>query len=246
MIRAALLALLLAVLPCVAMAQDDSPRVTFRGIELYAIPLKPDARFDVPIVDSQKGLLNVQASLDLLLRRSPFAANAVDRLRRNGRVMVVYDPNYPEKQFVGNTIAAFFPTYFHKSGDFLVLVGRHGIKWPMGELAAVLAHELVGHGMQRLRGDLATLRNLDAECEAWLYEEKAYQDLGVDKLTRGLVAFRIQLENRACADFRVYQRRHAPATLKLWEARNPNVPRLLSLFRDYAKLAPQEAGEPGS
>jgi hypothetical protein len=239
MIRGAwLVALAALVLPLAAGAQGDLPHTTERGVELYAVAPDPDRRFDVSIVSPGKGLESMRAALDVLLAKSPLAADAIAALRKQGRVVLVYDPNYPEKgQMLGYTVAAFFPHYFRQKGDFLVRVGRHGVKWPARELAAVLAHELAGHGMQELRGVRDRMRPLDRECEAWLYEEQAYQDLGVDKSSKRMVEFRVQLEERECSDFRRYQEAEAPATLRLWEAKNPNVPRLLAVFRDYLKAS---------
>ena len=228
-----MLAFVALFLPLVAAAQGDLPHISHRGVELYAVAPKPDAKFDVPIVSSDKGLESMRAALDVLMARSHLSAEAIGTLQKHGRVILVYDPNYPEYQMIGYTVAAFFPKYFRENGDFLVRVGRHGIKWPAAELGAVLAHELVGHGMQRLRGEAGKMRPLDRECEAWLYEEQAYQDLGVDKSTKRMVEFRKQLEERECSDFKRYQDAAAPATLKLWEARNPNVPRLLAVFHEF-------------
>jgi hypothetical protein len=236
MIRVLVVATLLA-FATAAHAQFGMPRASHQGIELIAVPAKGDAHFDVSIVGSEKGLDSLRAALDLLLRRSSFAAHAIDTLKHHGRVVIVYDPHFPKREMMGDTIAAFFPTYFRERGDSLVVVGRHGIKWPAAELAAVLAHELAGHGIQHLRGDVARMRPLDRECEAWLYEEKAYQDLGVDKSSKGMIEFRTQLERRECSDFMRYQERHAPGTVRLWEARNPDVTRLLAVFRDYQRDA---------
>jgi hypothetical protein len=234
--RAWVVGLAAVVLPLAVAAQGDLPHETDRGVELYAVAPEPDRRFDVPIVEPRKGIESMRAALDVLLAKSHLAADAIATLQKNGRVVLVYDPNYPPLgQMLGYTVAAFFPHYFRQRGDFLVRVGRHGIKWAPRELAAVLAHELAGHGMQELRGVRDRMRPLDRECEAWLYEEQAYQDLGVDKSTKRMVEFRVQLEERECSDFKRYQEASAPATLKLWEAKNPNVPRLLAVFREYLR-----------
>jgi hypothetical protein len=234
-LRLLAVAAVLLALAAPAAAQFGMPRSGHHGIELVAAPPKGDRHFDVSIVGSDKGIDNLRAALDLLLRRSAFAAHAIETLKRNGRVVLVYDPNYPQRLTMGDAIAGFFPTYFRDRGDFLVVVSRHGIKWPTAELAAVLAHELAGHGIQHLRGDADRMRPIDRECEAWLYEEKAYQDLGVDKMSKGMVEFRMQLERRECSDFIRYQERHSPSTARLWEARNPDVTRLLAAFRDYQR-----------
>lgn len=221
-------------------AQGDLPRLTHLGVELIAVPVKPGARYDVPIIGTQLGLENLRAALDLLMRRSPLNAQAIETLKKSGRVIIVYEPQHPPPEATADGIAAFFPYFFRNRedgnpGDFLVVVGRHGIKWPANELAAVLAHELSGHGMQRHRGERESMRMLDRECEAQLYQEKALQDLGADKSSQFVVKFRREIENHYCADFRRFQRQHRPDTQRLWEARNPDVVGLLAVFREYLR-----------
>ena len=69
---------------------------------------------------------------------------------------------------------------------------------------------------QKLGADAVLLtgrmRPLDRECEAWLYEEQAYQDLGVDKTSKPMIEFRKQLEQRECSDFRRYQAARVPVS----------------------------------
>jgi hypothetical protein len=214
---------------------------------LYAVPTRPGAAYDVSIIGARQGLDNLRAALDALMRRSPLNAGAIETLKRNGRVVIVYDPQHPPPQASVDGIAAFFPNFFRKredggEGDFLVVVGRHGIKWPASELAAVIAHELAGHGMQHLRGERERMRMLERECEAQLYQEKALQDLAVDKSSAFVTRLRREMENRYCADFRRYQRQLRPDTLRLWEARNPDVAGLLAVFRDYLQTLRADGG----
>jgi hypothetical protein len=106
------------------------------------------------------------------------------------------------------------------------------------ELAAVLVHELVGHGTQYLNGRFKSLRNVDLECEAWLYEEMAYQDFRFDKSSREMIKFRQQLEGVGftdgyCSDFKRYMQKNTPARMPYWASLNPDVPKLLEAFEDY-------------
>ena len=243
MIRTAVwAALALLALPLTVLAQGDLPRSSHRGVDLYAVAPDPERNFDVSIVSPERGVEAMRAALDLLLSRSYLSANAIATLQRHGRVILVYDPNYPEKgELLGYTVAGFFPKYFRDRSDFLVRVGRHGVKWPAKELAAVIAHELAGHGMQEARGERERMRPLDRECEAWLYEEQAYQDLAVDKSSKAMVEFRKQLEQRECSDFRRYQAAAVPVSLRLLESRNPNVTSLLVVFRQYLKASGAES-----
>lgn len=224
---------------------------TYKGVDLIAVPLKPGAAYDVKIIGRRQGLNNLRKALDVLLRTSPLNAAAIATLQGSGRITIVYNPDFPARQVGEFTVAAFSRKAFRKKRgrkgqrEFLVIVGRHGIKWPVRELAAILAHELAGHGLQHLRGDALAMRQLDRECEALLYEEMAFQDLGVDKKSRLVVQFRKQLENHACVDFKRYMADHTPGLFRLWNALNPDVRRLLAIFKDYMKNRREQGVPPG-
>ncbi len=217
--------------------------VNYKDVTLFAAPPKAGVNYGMSILSADKALTNIQKALDLLYRKSSFSRTAIETLRENGKIFVVYDPNFPKKGKgpVGLMAAAFFPDYFEEHGRgpggeaFLAIVTRYGIKWPTPELAAVLAHELVGHAMQKLLGRFGFIRTLDLECEAWLYQEKVLQDLGVDKRAREIVVFRQNLEYHYCSDFKSYMRKRDPASVKLWDVLNPDVPRLLAIFEGYVK-----------
>lgn len=208
------------------------------GVTFMAEAADPHRHFDITIVPPRKGLQAVQRALDRLLQASSFARKQIGKLQAAGRVVLVYDPNFPRRQLTGITIAAFFPEFFKRHGrdkDFVAVVGRFGVKWPTDQLAAVLAHELVGHGIQHLNGDLKRIRNVDLECEAYLYEEQAYQDLGVNKYTPEMIKFRQALENHWCADFKLWMRRHIPDASAYWDKLNPSVPKILQIFKQYTE-----------
>ena len=214
-----------------------------RDITLIAQPPPAGVKYDVGIVDPKTAMDSLQKAFDLLFLKSPFSKAAIETLQKNGKVFVVYDPKFPKKIEDMTQIAAafFFPDYFKKRGGgrgfegFLAVVTRHGIKWPTSQLAAILAHELVGHGMQQLRGRFGFIREVDLECEAWLYSEQAFQDLGVDKFSRDSVTFRQTMEYGYCPDFKTYMRQTDPGSEKLWDVLNPDVPRILGIFEKYAK-----------
>jgi hypothetical protein len=163
-------------------------------------------------------------------------------------VTIVYDPSYPDKMSNMSSIqvALFSPHHYKRSdangqgGTFLVIVSRHGIKWPLKELAAVMAHELVGHGIQHLNNRWGKMRLIDMECEAWLYEEMVYQNLKMDKFSNEMIDFKKQLEKQ-CDNFLRYLRKHDPKGAQLWETLNPDVPRLLQRFQPYLKSIQEAA-----
>ena len=165
-------------------------------------------------------------------------------MRKSGFVLLAYYPNnFRSRTRLNNqNVALFLPDFLKRRGvqasggkEFIVVINHFGVKWPVRELAAVIVHELVGHGGQHLRGHIADGRVLDLECEASLHEEQAYQDFGVPKKSRSMVLFRRQMENRYCSDFRAYMRRRMPQGLALWDTLNPNVRALLRHFDTYRR-----------
>lgn len=209
---------------------------TFRGIKLAAIATRNGAKLDIRPLTHLDATLRIKHAIDILLDKSPLSARAIATLLGAGEVIVIYDPHFPKTRFAGLTIAAFFPNYYQAAGPskrFVTVVGRYGAKWPAAELAAVLAHELVGHGMQHYRGRLGHVRTIDLECEAYLYEEQAYQDLGIDKRSNEMIRFRRALEGNWCKAFRAYIRRREPHGMALWERLNPDVPGILQIYLRY-------------
>ena len=238
-------AVLAALVGEAAFAQDSAPsqpppQLDHRGMVLAAIPPPPTAADgDTSLVGPSEGLESLRAALDALYSRSPFSAAALETLKANGNVFVLYQPQFPEttNNLHDLSIAGFYPEYFQKeengTKDFVVAVGRHGIKWPTEELAAVLVHELVGHGIQHLEGRLEFVREIDLECEAMLYMERFYQDARIDKFAGDIIRFRKALEQHWCSDFRRHMREHTPEMMALWDVLNPDVVRLLAAFETY-------------
>lgn len=222
-------------IPTIAEPRD---RVAFEhtGIQIVGYEKPTDTTYDIDIVSPADGAALIRDALDILQEGSTYNSQAIERLKAAGNVFIIYDPAFPRREFNQLTIAAFFPDFF-KSGtsakDFITVVGRYGGKWSARELAPVLAHELTGHGVQHLRGRLEHVRVVDLECEAYLYQEKAYQDLGFNKNDREIVNFRQQLERHWCADFRAWQSKHRPQSVALWDTLNPDVPKILDDYLAY-------------
>jgi len=222
-----------------------SARRNHRGVLLIALPPKEGADYDIKQIASFAALDRMAEALDLVYGNIAFGRAKIEILKRSGLVILAYDPNYPDKKSSMGTVrvAAFLPHHLKEVGqgrgkNFTVIVSRHGIKWPTRELAAVLVHELVGHGMQHLEDRFDKMRNVDLECESWLYEELAYQKLGFDKLSREMIEFRQELEGVGfvdgyCSDFKRYVGKDAASSVRLWETLNPDVPGLLTIFQSY-------------
>jgi len=210
-----------------------------RGIRMEAVPngvAAVSAADPAHSVAPEEALARLQEALDRIYGGSPLSASKIDQLKRNGRVVMIYDPAFPKERLASVTIAAFFPDYYQHQGamkDFIVVVGRYGIKWPRDKLAAIIVHELVGHGLQHLRGRTDRDRKIDRECEARLYEEAAYQDFRLPRATPQMIRFRKDMERNWCADFRLFMRRQKPQSMALWNYGTPKVPELLAVFEEY-------------
>lgn len=214
----------------------------YNGISLIGLPSPPGEIFDVPIVKPDKALKVISEALALIESKSSFSKAQINRLKKRGPVTIVYDPLYPKRKsnMASVQVALFAPHFFktsglyEKNGSFLVIVSRHGVKWPLEELAAVMVHELVGHGVQHLNDRWSDMRLIDMECEAWLYEEMAYQNLDMDKFSNEMIGFKKQLEGQ-CDSFLRYLRKNDAEGLALWQTLNPDVPKLLKHFAVYLK-----------
>ncbi|NQU58600.1 MAG: hypothetical protein HQ513_15335, partial [Rhodospirillales bacterium] len=163
----------------------------YNGISLIGMAPPANVNFDVPIVDADQALKVIAEALALIESGSAFSKSQIARLKKRGPVTIVYDPRYPDKMsnMASIQVALFSPHYYKRTAGvtFLVIVSRHGIKWPIEELAAVMAHELVGHGIQHLNNRWGKMRLIDMECEAWLYEEMASQGLKMDKFSNAMI-----------------------------------------------------------
>ena len=206
-----ILCLALGSLASGAHANDARLEETVDGIRFVALPPDRSKTYDTRLMKGSDGLASLKAAMARLTSKSPFSARQLEVLKESGTVALVYLPgDAPKSAATGENVAVFLPRYapagLQQGKSFIVVVGRHGVKWPTDELAAVLAHELVGHGMQHQRGRTKAMRPIDLECEAYLYEELANQDLGLDKFSAEMVRFRKGLESHWCADFKAYMR----------------------------------------
>ena len=225
-----------------AAAANGLAWIKHRGVNLMALDPVAGASFDVEVVGKSRALGKLRAALDTLLDRSPLNAAAIGELKRKGDVFIVYDPGYPKKpspDLLGAQLAQFRTDLFDNAEEltdgiaFAVVIGRYLVKWPSDEVAAMLAQEIVGHGMQHREGRFETMNQRDAHCEAALYKEKAHQDFGFNKHAALRVKFRQTLEWHWCSDFKRYIEAHAPERMALWKTLNPDVPALLTVFADY-------------
>jgi tetratricopeptide (TPR) repeat protein len=220
-------------------------------IRLMVVPSPAATVEGVDVLSADAATAKLKQALSLLRRRSARTARIVDTLAKDGEIILIYDPVYPisgATAIRGTPLAAFMPHLLDNGGEatearrYPVVIGRFIVKWPENEIAGVLAHELAGHAWQHAQGRLLGMRVADAECEAGLHEEAAFQDLGLDKNARTLVAFRKQLEFRNCSGFKEFLTANRPQALKLWQARNPDVAGLLAAFRAYQGALARDAG----
>lgn len=238
-------ALVFSLAPMAAQAADRDGEGTYRGIYLRIMPANPNAKSDIKLVTSGQALKTIRSALDLIYKKSPFNAKTLDMLKSRGDVVIIYDPAFPKRSLSDITLAAFLPNFFEPAhgapGEkvFVAILGRYIIKHSPSELAAEgIVHELVGHGVQHMHGRLNNGNGLNIECEASLYEFQAFQDLGVDKFTDYMVQFRRELEAHHCDDFKRFMRKQRPKLMSLWDARDVDVIKILSVFDDYIAQLP--------
>ncbi|MCG8636606.1 MAG: sel1 repeat family protein [Desulfobacterales bacterium] len=231
--------------PVLSMKLSDLPGIEFKGIKIQAAEPNPERDFDVEIVDGDTAVKKIKQSIELIYKKSPDLARIIDTIRQQGEVYIVYNPNYPtrEQDFSMVRVALFLPFYFsdlprNAKRPLPIIVSRHGIKWPMEELAAIIVHELAGHGNQYLKGMTDTVRSRELECDAWLLEEHAYQQFGLDKSTKKMIDFRKQISGYKgrsghCTAFLNYLRKSHPDKMALYERLNPDVPELRRLLSKF-------------
>lgn len=221
-----------------------------RGVVFATVEPPEDYQPDIPLLSSATGIERLKAALTRLETGAPAIASAIDRLRAAGDVVIVYYPVFPARQTAGVAAAAFYPQFFDptKADDtFLVFFGRYGIKWPIDDIALVLAHELAGHGIQHLEKRLPAphsvdtnpfARRADFECEANLYAEQAIQQLGIDTTSGPHAAHRRALEQHWCKPFIDWLSRTDAPVAAEWRKRHPDVSVLLpALHRFVAETA---------
>ena len=180
----------------------------FKGIKLVVLFPPPGVKFSTSVVEPSAAFKTLSDALGLIYKKSPANARIIETLKKAGQITISHDPMVPDKKLDMATVrvAHFLPIYhpylrsarFSDDADgtgatdrklFPVVVSRHGIKWPVAELAAVLVHELIGHGQQYLEGRIEALPRREIECEARLHQEGAHQDFGLDKSAKKMIDF---------------------------------------------------------
>lgn len=214
-------------------------KTTHKGIQIVGVKAAGEGKLEAGRPGLETGIRNIAKAIDVIYAKSPFSAAKLETLKKNGQVVISYNPVYQSGKLGGFALASFFPGFYKRDSKnpddkrFFVVIGPYAVKWPTNELAMIIVHELVGHGTQHLLRRLDYIRVLDLECAANLYGEKFYQDIGIDKKTRDVIKFRKELEKHWCSDFKTYMRKNAPSRMALWEVLNPDVPKLLDVFDVY-------------
>lgn len=210
-----------------------------RGFQIIALPPTSGKRYDVSILPGKKALDQITKALDLIYERSIFNRDTLERLQKARRLVIVYNPDHYAED-LGSIVAATFrpkapeiSELIDNNNSLVASITRHGIKWPVSELASAIIHELIGHGIQYLDGRLLVMRELDRECEARLRQEQGFQDFGLSKLTSEMIQFRQVMEYHYCVDFIKYMRAKTPERAKTWDTPDPDVANLLEVFRLY-------------
>jgi len=207
-----------------------------RGIGIYAEIVEDEVIDGVRVTPPEEATDIIREAVDRMSEMSAEIQERIAELHAAGDIVIVYDARLPDATWSSINLASYLPAFYDPAGGerrFVVTIGRTGIQWDLGIISAVLAHEMAGHAYQHYEGRLGRMRLLDAECEAYLIQEMAMQDLGVDKTTEESIGLRQALESHWCRDFRSYTRVHDPETHATWQERNPDVARLLDAFTRY-------------
>ena len=208
----------------------------YRGMELVGMKLPPAAEYDIPLADPAATITKIQSAIDHVLKFSPVAAAGIAKLAENGKIRIVYDAAFPPKSLSRVIIAAYLVGEFQPQDDkrdFTVVVGRFGANWTAEELAPVLVHELIGHGIQRLKNRFGADRPIDLECEARLWQQLYIADAGMAQDTRDMVRFRKTTNRRVCHDFRRYLHHAQPTLMQQWDSGHFAMSQVLAQFDPY-------------
>ena len=205
------------------------PTRRHQGITIVAFPVSPGKTAPLPSMGGHQAIEKIRQGYDYLQRHSPHAVKIVARLKASGQVWIIFSPSFPARrdpQESATTFALFNPDLVLQAGggkNYAVIIGYHLIQWPPEELAWVLGHELVGHGLQHMQNRLGTSRLNDLECEAFLHQEQVAQELGLWKSSDLMVKVRQQMEEKWCLAFRQYMHNKDPKKMKLWDVLNMDI-----------------------
>ena len=216
--------------------QSGPLKTLHHGTIIVGIPKKLNTKYDVEVLPVDIGIKNIKEALNLIFSKSHFNALWIKHLLTHGKIIIIYDSSFPAPKLASQIIAGFFPDFYQHKGtlkQFSVVIGRYGIKWDPKNLAAVIVHELVGHGLQHLRGRTKFDRKIDRECEALIYEEKARQDLNVQRNPQKRARFLRDMRFKWCADFNYFLSRKKINTDEVWGFGRPNIIYLLKHFNVY-------------
>ena len=209
---------------------------THRDMDIVGMKLPPAADYDIPLAAPQATVAKIKSAIDRVLQVSPVSAAGIEKLKQSGRIRIIYDAAFPERSLSRVVIAAYLVGEFQPQDgkrDFTVIVGRFGANWPMEELAAVLVHELIGHGIQRLLNRFGQDRPIDLECEARLWQQLYYSDAAIPQDTREMVDFRNATNRRVCHDFRRYVAHLQPNVMRQWDTGRVSMAAVLDQLPAY-------------
>jgi hypothetical protein len=221
-------------------AREAPLEASHLGVHIEARPAQTDAYYEVELISTDEAIERLRKALNLIVKKSSFGASALEKLRKSGYVIIIYDPSFPRgvASRAGTVLAAFAPDLAvgdrSSARKYPFIVGRYIVKWTTEGFASTLVHELA-HGVQHMEGRMRTMDARDRECEADLHQERALQDFGADKRSEQVVRTRQALQLFTCVPFRKYMAAHTPEKMELWNTLNPDVPQLLSIFKGYLK-----------
>lgn len=208
---------------------------TVDGITLVSLAAQEGADTPTP----NEAFDRIEKALEVIRRRSPADYRSVQEL--GGTVVLQYDPDHRALSSPYGALAVFqtqtgIPTIDAADGpSFVAVLGARVVQWPPADLAGIIIHELVGHGRQFAENRIHAMRESDRECEASLYQLRAYQKFGVPTSDSLMVSFRRQLEDVWCRDFSGYLSATWPDARRIWKNQTLDTDRLLVAFQTYRR-----------
>ncbi|MDF1748278.1 MAG: hypothetical protein P1V34_05320 [Alphaproteobacteria bacterium] len=209
---------------------------TENGIQFIAFFPVSEVIDGVATTPAKSAMTRMVQAVETALEKVPMVRDRIADLKKKGDIQVFYDASHPKDVMSTVTLASYLPAHYNPAAGkrkFIIVFGRTGIQWDANHLASTIAHELAGHAYQDMEGRLEGMTLLDIECEAYLIEEQAKQDLGYDKLTDDAIALRRRMDSYWCDDFRRYTLEKGLKVSAQWDELNPDVPKLLKAFRAY-------------
>ena len=76
-------------------AQVSPYEATYRGVYLEVWPVQAGDYFEVEVLDADEAITRISEALNLIYAKSPSGAVELEKLKKSGYVILVYNPRFP-------------------------------------------------------------------------------------------------------------------------------------------------------